>query len=206
MLKTGAAITAMAAAPRVFGEQSGRGGSAMSIYEKGPVRIHYEVAGSGFPLLLIAGSVEQFAEILAVVEADGGGDYPEDLNEGLSQAIHDVEWRVDGTVSLVFLVADAPPHLDYGQENHYAFEMLGAVQRGVKIYPIASSGLDEQGEYVFRQLAQFTGGRFIFLTYGAEGPGSSGTETDLNVSDYTVSSLDQLVVRIVEEELAYLVR
>jgi pimeloyl-ACP methyl ester carboxylesterase len=55
MLKTGAAITAMAAAPRVFGEQSGRGGSAMSIYEKGPVRIHYEVAGSGFPLLLIAG-------------------------------------------------------------------------------------------------------------------------------------------------------
>ena len=27
----------------------------MSFYEKGPVRIHYEVAGSGFPLLLIAG-------------------------------------------------------------------------------------------------------------------------------------------------------
>ena len=150
--------------------------------------------------------VAEFAEILAEVEADGGGDYPEDLNEALSQAIHNVEWRVDGTVSLIFLVADAPPHLDYEQENHYAFEVLGAAQRGVKIYPIASSGLDEQGEYVFRQLAQFTGGRFIFLTYGAEGPGSTGTETDLNVSDYTVSSLDQLVVRIVEEELAHLVR
>jgi pimeloyl-ACP methyl ester carboxylesterase len=27
----------------------------MSIYQKGPVRIHYEEAGSGFPLLLIAG-------------------------------------------------------------------------------------------------------------------------------------------------------
>lgn len=27
----------------------------MSLYEKGPVRIHYEEAGSGFPLLLIAG-------------------------------------------------------------------------------------------------------------------------------------------------------
>ena len=27
----------------------------MPFYEKGPVRIHYEVAGSGFPLLLIAG-------------------------------------------------------------------------------------------------------------------------------------------------------
>src|SRR5260221_3850889 len=27
----------------------------MSLYEKGPVRIHYEEAGSGFPLLIIAG-------------------------------------------------------------------------------------------------------------------------------------------------------
>ena len=151
-------------------------------------------------------NVAEFAQDLAGVEADGGGDYPEDLNAALSEAIHHVEWRVDGTVSLIFLVADAPPHLDYGQENHYAFEMLGAAQRGVKIYPIASSGLDEQGEYVFRQLAQFTSGRFIFLTYGSSGPGSSGTETDLNVSDYSVSSLDQLVVRIVEEELAFLVQ
>jgi pimeloyl-ACP methyl ester carboxylesterase len=44
----------MAAAPRVFAEQIGQG-AAMSFYEKGPVRIHYEEAGSGFPLLLIAG-------------------------------------------------------------------------------------------------------------------------------------------------------
>src|SRR5438477_2596778 len=55
ILKTGAAATAMAAAPRVFGQQTGQGGAAMSFYEKGPVRIHYEEAGSGFPLLLIAG-------------------------------------------------------------------------------------------------------------------------------------------------------
>jgi hypothetical protein len=27
----------------------------MSFYEKGPVRIRYQEAGSGFPLLLIAG-------------------------------------------------------------------------------------------------------------------------------------------------------
>src|SRR6185369_11404852 len=52
ILKTGAAAAAMAAAPRVLAQQ---GGAAMSFYEKGPVRIHYEEAGSGFPLLLIAG-------------------------------------------------------------------------------------------------------------------------------------------------------
>jgi pimeloyl-ACP methyl ester carboxylesterase len=55
ILAAGAAATAMAAAPRLFAQQTGRGESGMSFYEKGPVRIHYEEAGSGFPLLLIAG-------------------------------------------------------------------------------------------------------------------------------------------------------
>ena len=55
ILKTGAAATAMAAAQGVFAQQTGRGGAAKSFYQKGPVRIHYQEAGSGFPLLLIAG-------------------------------------------------------------------------------------------------------------------------------------------------------
>jgi pimeloyl-ACP methyl ester carboxylesterase len=55
ILATGAAATAMAAAPLAFAQQTGQGGAAMSFYEKGPVRIRYEEAGSGFPLLLIAG-------------------------------------------------------------------------------------------------------------------------------------------------------
>jgi pimeloyl-ACP methyl ester carboxylesterase len=54
VLATGAAATAMAAAQRVFAQQTGKG-AAKSFYEKGPVRIHYEEAGSGFPLLLIPG-------------------------------------------------------------------------------------------------------------------------------------------------------
>ena len=55
ILATGAAATAMAVAPRVLAQQIGEGGTAMPVYEKGAVRIHYEEAGSGFPLLLIAG-------------------------------------------------------------------------------------------------------------------------------------------------------
>ena len=55
ILKTGAAATVIAAAPRVLAQQAGQGGAGMSFYEKGPVRIHYEETGSGFPLLLIAG-------------------------------------------------------------------------------------------------------------------------------------------------------
>src|SRR5262245_8162466 len=55
LLKTGAAATVMAAVPRVFGQQTGQGGTGMSFYERGHVRIRYEQFGAGFPLLLIAG-------------------------------------------------------------------------------------------------------------------------------------------------------
>jgi pimeloyl-ACP methyl ester carboxylesterase len=45
-----AAATAVAAAPGAFAQQA-----TGSFYERGPVRIHYEETGSGFPLMLIAG-------------------------------------------------------------------------------------------------------------------------------------------------------
>src|SRR6266566_3039850 len=52
ILATGAAATAIAAAPQVFAQQTAAGAR---FYEKGSVRVRFEEAGSGFPLLLIAG-------------------------------------------------------------------------------------------------------------------------------------------------------
>jgi hypothetical protein len=150
-----------------------------------------------------------FEEGLRQVSANGGGDYPEDLNEGLFKAIHVPEWRVEETVSLIFLIADAPPQLGYSdQETNYALEMVNAAERGIKLYAIASSGTDDQAEYVFRQLAQYTGGKFLFLTYGAGGAGTTGTETTMTVEEgsYDVTSLDGLVMQMIEEELAHRVR
>jgi hypothetical protein len=148
--------------------------------------------------------VREFSRNLDMVWADGGGDYPESLNEGLHQAINNVEWRGPGAVKLIFLVADAPPHLDYAQDYDYAVEMETAAQRGIKIFPIASSGLDDQGEYIFRQIAQYSQGRFIFLTYdGPTNGGAPGDDTTHHVEDYSVDNLDSLLVRLVREELAY---
>jgi hypothetical protein len=148
--------------------------------------------------------VRDFSKNLNTVFADGGGDYPESLNEGLHHALHNVEWRGAGAVQLIFLIADAPPHLDYVQDYDYAVEMENAASRGIKIFPIASSGLDDQGEYIFRQLAQYTQGRFVFLTYaGPTNGGAPGETTTHHVDDYSVENLDDLLVRLVEEELAF---
>src|SRR5262249_44767829 len=54
LLAAGAAVAATTAAPRIFGQQPGSRGTG-KFYEKGPVRIYYEEAGSGVPLMLLPG-------------------------------------------------------------------------------------------------------------------------------------------------------
>jgi pimeloyl-ACP methyl ester carboxylesterase len=55
ILATGVAATAAATAGTRLFAQAGQGGGAMGSYEKGNVRIHFEEAGSGFPVLVIPG-------------------------------------------------------------------------------------------------------------------------------------------------------
>lgn len=153
--------------------------------------------------------LRQFQQTLAALRADAGGDYPESLNAALHQAIHNLTWRPEDTVRMVLLVADAPPHLDYGDEPFsYDTDMIEAVRRGIKLFPVGASGLEADGAYIFRQLAQFTGGKFVFLTYadGSNPASGPGTETEHDVATYSVDTLDRLVVRLVREELAKLVR
>jgi len=105
------------------------------------------------------------------------------------------------------LVADAPPHLDYGGPQ-YDSDMQAALAKGIKLFAVGASGLDPVGEYIFRQMAQYTAGRFVFLTYRDAGdPGSGpGAQTAHDVRQYSVQTLDRLVVRLVGEELARLKR
>jgi hypothetical protein len=56
---------------------------------------------------------------------------------------------------------------------------------------------------VFRQIAQATGARFVFLSYGAGGA-ATGSATDIDSTDYEELALDDLVVRLVAEEVAAL--
>lgn len=149
------------------------------------------------------GNVTEFAVSLNRIEASGGGDYPEALTLALAETVQALSWRSTPAIRLVFLIADAPPHVDIASADNYTQSMEAAAERGIKIYPLASSGLDEQGEYIFRQLAQFTNGRFLFLTDPA---GQPNTDSSVSVGDnsYTVAALDQLILNIIREELSHL--
>ena len=148
--------------------------------------------------------IGDFSEALSAVVALDGGDYPEALDEALAAALSRPSWRsAADTVQLVFLVADAPPQVLRQVPVPYTDSMRDAARRGIKIFPVSSSGTDDQAEFVFRQLAQFTGARYVFLTYGAEGR-ATGASTDIDQRDYEELSLDDLIVRLVAEELAAL--
>ncbi len=54
-------------------------------------------------------------------KAEGGGDEPESVNEALAEAIEKMPWSQDQKVlKIIFLVGDAPPHLDYADGPKYA--------------------------------------------------------------------------------------
>ncbi|MEO1289168.1 MAG: vWA domain-containing protein [Chloroflexota bacterium] len=159
-------------------------------------------------------SVTIFKDNLLTVQAGGGGDYPESLNEGFDMALNNVSWRSGDAIRLVFLVADAPPHVDYQDDADYSLLMQDALARGIKVHPIASGGLQPEGEYILRQIAQVTMGRFLFLTYDDGNVGVAGDERpdlavgdpedEQGVGDYSVSQLDELVLRLITDEIAFL--
>jgi hypothetical protein len=146
----------------------------------------------------LTADLDAFEGALVGVAADGGGDYPEALEEGLHDAVHLPAWR-DGAVRVVVLVADAPPQLTYEDDVDYTVTAAEAAAAGIVVFPVGSSGTDDQAEYVFRQLAQLTSGVFVFLTYGPDGQPGDGTTT--HVDDYAVLPLDELVVQLVTDEV-----
>jgi len=69
-------------------------------------------------------------------EANGGGDTPESVNKALYDAVHNMSWsRQDQAYRVIFLVGDAPPHMDYN-EVRYPEIVASAVEKGIVINTI----------------------------------------------------------------------
>src|SRR5262249_25234802 len=67
-------------------------------------------------------------------KAAGGGDGPESVNPALAGAVKTVSWSATAeTVKFVFLVGDAPPHMDYSDDVKYPATCEAAVRKGLII-------------------------------------------------------------------------
>lgn len=149
---------------------------------------------------------EAFSLALSRVEADGGGDAPEDLQSALDTALHGMDWNRTG-LRLGFVVTDVPPHLDYGQTFNYAHAAHLARVRGIKLHTLGCGGLGIQGEVVLRQIAQATSGKYVFLTAkgesGESDGGTAGSVSHHTGSNWTSERLETALLRLAREEIAH---
>jgi hypothetical protein len=71
--------------------------------------------------------------------AQGGGDGPESVNQALYDSIHKISWSNDRNVyKVVFLVGDAPPHMDYPNDVKYPTTLAAAAGKGIVVNAIQS--------------------------------------------------------------------
>jgi Mg-chelatase subunit ChlD len=69
--------------------------------------------------------------------ADGGGDGPESVNQALYDSVHNMNWSQDPQAyKVVFLVGDAPPHMDYADDVKYPQIVKDAQKRNIIINTI----------------------------------------------------------------------
>jgi Mg-chelatase subunit ChlD len=69
--------------------------------------------------------------------ATGGGDGPESVNQALHDAVHGISWSQGGhAYRVVFLVGDAPPHMDYQDDVKYPETITAAKARGIVVNTI----------------------------------------------------------------------
>lgn len=88
-------------------------------------------------VLDLTGDLDLVYARLTELSAGGGGDGPEHVLKGLSDAVNEVHWSADTrAVKLVYLVGDAPPHEDYDDGLTLDGVLRDATKRGIRISAI----------------------------------------------------------------------
>jgi Mg-chelatase subunit ChlD len=94
-------------------------------------------------------------------KAEGGGDGPEAVNEALQDAISRMSWNTQqASYKAVFLVGDAPPHMDYQNDVKYPATMALARQRGIVVNTI-QCGSDASASAPWREIAMLGSGDYL---------------------------------------------
>ena len=134
---------------------------------------------------------------LSKQSANGGGDFPEASDRALWEAVNK-KWNDGYAKRLIFHVCDAPPHDKQENQTLYFNSIKTAAKKGIRIIPVASSGIDRATEYLLRQEAIMTGGTYIFLTNDS---GIGEDHLQPTIGEFTVEYLNACMVRVVSEYL-----
>jgi hypothetical protein len=130
-------------------------------------------------LIGLSDDLDNIFKELRSFKAQGGGDQPESVNQALHEAVTKISWSTDDkTLRVVFLVGDAPPHMDYKDDVKYQESCKKAVKKDIIINTVQCGGIRSTtpiwqeiaklGEGVFVQIAQSGGMVAVTTPYDKE--------------------------------------
>ena len=131
-------------------------------------------------------------------QADGGGDSPESVNKALHDAVHAMSWsEQDQAYQVIFLVGDAPPHMDYN-EVQYPEIIAMATNKGIVVNTIQCG---EMAETVapWTQIASLSHGEF-FQVEQAGGAVALNTPFDEEIAELSAALDDTRLYFGTDEE------
>ena len=127
--------------------------------------------------------------------AEGGGDYPEAVHTALEHMLQDLSWNTEAHARLAFLILDAPAHHETDIISSLQKSVTTCAQQGIRLIPVAASGVDKNTEFMLRFFAIATGGTYVFIT------NDSGVGYDhiaASVGKYEVELLNLLIIRLID--------
>ena len=133
--------------------------------------VFYRDRGDSFVTKQIAMTTdldEAYTELLKITAA-GGGDSPESVNQGLHEAIMQMQWSKDkNTYRTIFVVGDCPPHMDYQDDIKYTESCKVAAKKGITINTIKLGNACREAIPHFKAMASCTNGEFLMLDQNAQ--------------------------------------
>ncbi len=96
-------------------------------------------------------------------QAQGGGDTPESVNQALHEAVTKIKWNKSKKVlKLVFLVGDAPPHMDYQDDVKYPEVCKKAVKKDLIINTVQCGNMASTTP-IWKEIAKLAEGDYVAI-------------------------------------------
>ena len=128
--------------------------------------------------------------------ANGGGDYPEAVHSALEATLQNFSWNESARARIAFLILDAPAHHQDDIIESLQNSIRLYAKNGIKLIPVAASGVDKDTESMLRFFDIVTGGTYVFLT---DDSGIGYSHIEASVGDSDVEKLADLMLRLIKK-------
>ena len=128
--------------------------------------------------------------------ASGGGDYPEAVHSALEASLQNFSWNESARARIAFLILDAPAHHQDSVIQSLQSSITLYAKNGIKLIPVAASGVDKDTESMLRFFEIVTGGTYVFLT---DDSGIGYSHIEASVGDHDVEKLADLMIRLIKK-------